>query len=74
MWYFAWILGLGLAVTVAILNGIWHEFTPTQIAPLIPAAINHDTCAQARLETEVTRAGSATKSFQAWQQASTMAR
>ena len=41
---------------------------------LIPAAINHDTCAQARLETEVTRAGSATKSFQAWQQASTMAR
>ena len=41
---------------------------------VIPAAINHDTCAQARLETEVTRAGSATKSFQAWQQASTMAR
>ncbi|OYW84277.1 MAG: cyd operon protein YbgT [Sphingobium sp. 32-64-5] len=26
MWYFAWILGLGLAVSVAILNGIWHEF------------------------------------------------
>jgi cyd operon protein YbgT len=26
MWYFAWVLGLGLAVTVAILNGIWHEF------------------------------------------------
>lgn len=26
MWYFAWILGLGLAVTVSILNGIWHEF------------------------------------------------
>ena len=40
---------------------------------VIPAAINHDTCAQARLETEVTRAGSATKSFQAWQQASTTA-
>lgn len=26
MWYFAWVLGLGLAVGVAVLNGIWHEF------------------------------------------------
>jgi cyd operon protein YbgT len=26
MWYFAWILGLGLAVSFGILNGIWHEF------------------------------------------------
>ncbi|MBX3593360.1 cytochrome bd-I oxidase subunit CydX [Sphingomonas sp.] len=26
MWYFAWILGLGLAVSVSVLNGIWHEF------------------------------------------------
>ncbi|QIG79404.1 cytochrome bd-I oxidase subunit CydX [Stakelama tenebrarum] len=26
MWYFAWVLGLGLAVGVAILNGIWLEF------------------------------------------------
>lgn len=26
MWYFAWILGLGLAVGFGILNGIWHEF------------------------------------------------
>ncbi|MES1975278.1 MAG: cytochrome bd-I oxidase subunit CydX [Pseudomonadota bacterium] len=25
MWYFAWILGLGLAVAFAILNGLWHE-------------------------------------------------
>ena len=25
MWYFTWILGLGLAVAFAILNGIWHE-------------------------------------------------
>lgn len=25
MWYFAWILGLGLAVTFGVLNGIWHE-------------------------------------------------
>lgn len=26
MWYFAWILGLGLAVAFGILNGLWHEF------------------------------------------------
>lgn len=26
MWYFAWILGLGLAIAFGILNGIWHEF------------------------------------------------
>ncbi|MEO5598893.1 MAG: cytochrome bd-I oxidase subunit CydX [Novosphingobium sp.] len=26
MWYFAWILGLGLAVAFGIINGVWHEF------------------------------------------------
>ncbi|MBB5719055.1 cyd operon protein YbgT [Stakelama sediminis] len=26
MWYFAWVLGVGLAVGFGILNGIWHEF------------------------------------------------
>ena len=25
MWYFAWVLGLGLACAFAILNGIWFE-------------------------------------------------
>ena len=25
MWYFAWILGLGLACTFAILNALWFE-------------------------------------------------
>ena len=25
MWYFSWVLGLGLAVAVGILNGIWFE-------------------------------------------------
>ena len=25
MWYFAWILGAGLACTAAILNGMWFE-------------------------------------------------
>lgn len=26
MWYFSWILGLGLAVGFGVLNGMWHEF------------------------------------------------
>ena len=25
MWYFAWALGLGLAVTFGILNAMWYE-------------------------------------------------
>lgn len=25
MWYFAWILGLGLALTFGILNALWTE-------------------------------------------------
>ncbi len=27
MWYFSWILGLGLAATFAILNAMWFELT-----------------------------------------------
>ena len=26
MWYFTWILGVGLAVGFGVLNGLWHEF------------------------------------------------
>lgn len=29
MWYFSWILGVGLAVAVGVLNGIWYEFQAT---------------------------------------------
>lgn len=25
MWYFAWILGVGLAVTLGIINALWLE-------------------------------------------------
>jgi len=28
MWYFAWVLGLGLACTFAILNAMWFELDP----------------------------------------------
>lgn len=26
MWYFAWVLGLGFAVTLSILSAMWGEF------------------------------------------------
>ncbi|MDX9861552.1 MAG: cytochrome bd-I oxidase subunit CydX [Rhodospirillales bacterium] len=26
MWYFAWVLGLGFIVVLAILNAMWMEF------------------------------------------------
>jgi cyd operon protein YbgT len=25
MWYFTWVLGLGFAVTLAVLNALWLE-------------------------------------------------
>ncbi|MCK6437023.1 cytochrome bd-I oxidase subunit CydX [Rivihabitans pingtungensis] len=28
MWYFAWVLGLGFAVLLAILNAMWGECAP----------------------------------------------
>jgi cyd operon protein YbgT len=27
MWYFSWILGLGLALTFGVLNAMWYEYT-----------------------------------------------
>ncbi|NWH08127.1 MAG: cytochrome bd-I oxidase subunit CydX [Alphaproteobacteria bacterium] len=32
MWYFSWILGVGLAVAFGILNGMWHEFSSMESA------------------------------------------
>jgi len=28
MWYFAWVLGLGFAVSLAVLNAMWLELDP----------------------------------------------
>lgn len=25
MWYFTWVLGLGFAVLLAVVNALWHE-------------------------------------------------
>lgn len=30
MWYFAWMLGLGLAVSFGVLNGLWFELQEQQ--------------------------------------------
>jgi cyd operon protein YbgT len=27
MWYFSWVLGLGLAVSFGVLNAMWYELT-----------------------------------------------
>lgn len=31
MWYFSWILGLGLACAFAILNAMWYELRQDQL-------------------------------------------
>jgi cytochrome bd-I ubiquinol oxidase subunit X len=28
MWYFSWILGLGLALVFGVLNALWYEIPP----------------------------------------------
>lgn len=30
MWYFAWVFGLGLAVSFGVLNGLWFELKEEQ--------------------------------------------
>jgi cyd operon protein YbgT len=30
MWYFSWVLGLGFAVTLAVLNAMWLEHRSDQ--------------------------------------------
>jgi cytochrome bd-I ubiquinol oxidase subunit X len=37
MWYFSWILGLGLACAFAILNAMWFELDADSLAGVRPA-------------------------------------
>ncbi len=37
MWYFAWVLGLGLACAFAILNAMWLELASDQAEGRTPA-------------------------------------
>jgi len=32
MWYFSWVLGLGLACSFAILNAMWLELEETDLS------------------------------------------
>lgn len=32
MWYFSWVLGLGLACSFAILNAMWLEIEETDLS------------------------------------------
>ncbi len=34
MWYFAWVLGVGFAVLLAILNAMWGEMSDARAASL----------------------------------------
>ncbi|WP_266180664.1 cytochrome bd-I oxidase subunit CydX [Dyella humicola] len=43
MWYFTWILGLGLACAFAILNAMWYEVDATDEAHRLSAARSRDT-------------------------------
>jgi cytochrome bd-I ubiquinol oxidase subunit X len=41
MWYFSWILGLGLACAFGVLNALWFELSPGDAKPADkPAAPN----------------------------------
>jgi cyd operon protein YbgT len=42
MWYFSWILGLGLACAFAILNAMWYEVHATDEAPI--ASVRERNC------------------------------
>ncbi|SFJ74148.1 cytochrome bd-I oxidase subunit CydX [Methylobacterium brachiatum] len=33
MWYFAWVLGLGLAAAAGVLNALWYELRSVREAP-----------------------------------------
>jgi cytochrome bd-I ubiquinol oxidase subunit X len=38
MWYFSWILGLGLALTFGVLNAIWYDVLEQRRAERAAAA------------------------------------
>ncbi|MEO5806523.1 cytochrome bd-I oxidase subunit CydX [Devosia sp.] len=38
MWYFAWILGLGLACSFGVLNAMWYEMRNDRLAQGAPGA------------------------------------
>lgn len=43
MWYFAWMLGVGFAVLLAVMNAMWGESEDARLA-----ALHHDDDGQPR--------------------------
>jgi cyd operon protein YbgT len=42
MWYFSWILGVGLACSFAILNAMWFEMREDRRLALVPVKAKQD--------------------------------
>ena len=42
MWYFAWVLGVGFAVLLAILNAIWGDNEAARRMPGAPGGADGD--------------------------------
>lgn len=40
MWYFTWLLGIGFAVLLAIVNALWNEHEESRRATLCPGKTN----------------------------------
>lgn len=36
MWYFAWVLGIGFAVLLGVLNAMWGEYEQDRVLPGSP--------------------------------------
>ena len=47
MWYFSWILGLGLALTFGVLNAMWYEIREGKPA-IDPRASSEDEARRGR--------------------------
>ncbi len=42
MWYFSWILGLGLALTFGVLNAMWYEMLEGERQRESPRSVKND--------------------------------
>ena len=42
MWYFSWVLGVGLASTFGILNAMWFEMKQDRTPAAAPVRVSED--------------------------------
>ena len=50
MWYFSWILGLGLACAFAILNAMWFEMREDNLASALPETADDKALQRAQIK------------------------